>query len=294
MLTGGLDASSARFLDTAILYPEGCSVPSMKTDRYRHFSFLTQDVPPHIAVCGGFTSSCLVLQHGHWREGILDNLPETRRFQAATARLYAGVYILGGRIGWHDKTTFSSLFLRANSSSWASGPELPVSMIYGPCAAPISAHSFLVVYEFDVWEFDTRVAGLTSSAGFKEQSRWPRLSMKRHFPGCAVVNNKLIVAGGQQRLTSTEIIDLKKRTITKGGDMEKPRYFFHLLSIRKVIFAVGGEYYDGSDNYLADVEEFVEETGSWRPAESLPGERTQFGAVAVNKDLVCGSESEYN
>ena len=287
MLTGGLDGSSANFLNAALLYPEGCSVPSMKTDRYSHVSFLTQDVPPHIAVCGGGTRDCLVLQSGQWREGILDNLPEIRT-QAAAARLDAGVYILGGRLVG-EKTSLTSVFLRANSSSWVSGPELPVSMLYGPCAAPISAHSFLVVYEFDVWEFDTRVAGLTSSAGFKERGRWPRLSMKRHFPGCAVVNNKLIVAGGQQVTTwSTEIIDLERRSITRGGDMTKPRYSFHLLSIRGNIFAVGGEYFDGSHSLLADVEEFVEESGSWKLAESLPGKRTQFGAVAVNKGLLCG------
>ena len=176
MLTGGLDDSSAKFLKSAILYPEGCNVPSMDgVRRDSVVSFLTQDVPPRIGVCGGYTTSCLVLQHGHWSEGILDNLPEERQ-DAATARIDAGVYILGGGTPSEDKTSFSSLFLRANSSSWVSGPELPVSMTYGPCAAPISAHSFLIVHEFDVREFDTRVAGLTSSAGFKEPGRWPQLS----------------------------------------------------------------------------------------------------------------------
>ena len=67
--------------------------------------------------------------------------------------------------------------------------------------------------------------------------------------------------------------------------MEKKRAFFHLLSIDGNLFAVGGR--DGG-NYLADVEEFVEETGTWKPAKSLDGTRSNYGGVAVTKDLVCG------
>ena len=69
--------------------------------------------------------------------------------------------------------------------------------------------------------------------------------------------------------------------------MEKNRWYFHLLSISGNLFAVGGEYYDGGYN-LADVEEFVEETGTWKPAKSLDGKRGWYGGVAVTRDLVCG------
>ena len=65
--------------------------------------------------------------------------------------------------------------------------------------------------------------------------------------------------------------------------MEKKRAGFHLLSINANLFAVGGTY-----PYLADVEEFVEETGTWKPAKSLDGKRSDNGGVAVTKDLVCG------
>ena len=67
--------------------------------------------------------------------------------------------------------------------------------------------------------------------------------------------------------------------------MEKKRSGFHFLSIDGNLFAVGGyNYY----KYLADVEEFVEETGTWKPAKSLDGKRSHYGGVAVTKDLVCG------
>ena len=70
--------------------------------------------------------------------------------------------------------------------------------------------------------------------------------------------------------------------------MEKKRAYFHLLSIGESLFALGGMYDEGGYTYLADVEEFVEETGTWKPAKSLDGKRYRYGGVAVTKDLVCG------
>ena len=89
-------------------------------------------------------------------------------------------------------------------------------------------------------------------------------------------------------MKSTEIINLETKKISFGGEMEKKRQWFQIISIDGNLFAVGGEYWDGSWNYLADVEEFVEETGTWKPAKSLGGKRAVYGGVAVTKDLVCG------
>ena len=91
-------------------------------------------------------------------------------------------------------------------------------------------------------------------------------------------------------LKSTEIIDLEQRTIHFGSGMQKPRRLFHLLLISGTLHALGGRYYDGSNyHYLADVEEFVEESETWKPAKkSLPAGRSDYGGVAINRDLVCG------
>jgi len=217
--------------------------------------------------------------------GEVDDLPD-RRYRSASARLDDGVFILGGRY-----TESSSVFLRANSRSWVQGPQLPVAMIWSPCAAPISAHSFLIVYGYDVYEFDTRVDGPTSNDGWNPT--WPQLQVSRsEQPGCALLGTNLfIVAGGYDYdgnnvLKSTEIINLVTKTIEFGGEMEKPRYHFHLISISGSIHALGG--WNSNNGYLADVEEFVEETGTWKPATSLPGVRYVYGGLAVNLDLVCG------
>ena len=100
-----------------------------------------------------------MLRDGQWRGGELDDLPEGRVYPAS-ARLEDGVFLLGG----YD-TPSSSVFLRANSRSWESGPGLPVAMTIAPCAAPIGSHSFLIVHGTDVYEFDTKVAGPTDDAG---------------------------------------------------------------------------------------------------------------------------------
>ena len=146
-------------------------MPNLKTGVRGHLTFLTQDSPPLIASCGGrnndaFKKNCLVLEGSSWRQGKLDNLPKAR-YWSANARLDAGVFILGGR-----ETSSSSVFLRANSSSWKPGPRLPMPMMFGPCASPISSYSFLIVYQTFVYEFDTRVSGPTSDFGLGSAIRF--------------------------------------------------------------------------------------------------------------------------
>ena len=152
LLTGGSGRNNR--VSSTVLYPEGCSVPSMDEVRAHHVTFLTRDSPPIIATCGGrgvfgssFKKDCLVLRNRQWKGGELGDLPDEREY-SASARLKDGVFLLGGKL-----TPSSSVFLRANSRSWESGPGLPVSMKYGPCAAQIGSHSFLIVYGTDVYEF---------------------------------------------------------------------------------------------------------------------------------------------
>ena len=229
MLTGGYDGSND--LSSTVLYPEGCSVPSMDEVRSHHVTFLTRDSPPRIAACGGVfgahtAKDCLVLQDGQWKGGELDDLPE-KTFSSASARLEEGVFLLGG-----SDTRSSSVFLRANSRSWESGPGLPVAMMLGPCAAPIGSHSFLIVFGTDVYEFDTRVAGPTDDAGWRPKEKWPQLQVYRKWwPGCGVLKNFFVVAGGNDGdnyLKSSEIINLATKTISFGGEMEKKRMWFQL------------------------------------------------------------------
>ena len=297
LLSGGRQSYTG-YLSSAVLYPEGCSVPDLDGVLQHHTTFLTQEPTPRIAACGGSSNSydvlkeCWVLQGGAWRSGLIEDLP-TGRKRSASARLEDGVFLMGG-VG-DDR---GSVFLRAGSSSWQQGPDLPSVMHWGPCAAPISAHSFLIVYATDVYEFDSSVAGPTSQDGWQAKETWPQLQEHRkNWPGCGVVNGKFVIAGGLgdddhfKARKTTEIIDLRSKTIEFAGEMSKTRMEFHLLPINGVLFALAGNGYVPENNahtYIMEVEEFVEESRTWKPATSLPSGRNNHGGVALNKELVCG------
>merc|ERR1712080_53159 len=113
--------------------------------------------------------------------------------------------------------------------------------------------------------------------GWRESSHWETLSTTRHrSPGCAKIGNKVIVAGGSagknwEILQSTEVLDITTRRTSAGGNMASPRSHFSLATIRiegqERIFALGGS--EGNTSPLNSVEEWVEESSTWKEAESL-------------------------
>ena len=103
----------------------------------------------------------------------------TRRYAASARLKYAGIYIIGG-----DAVGTTSDYLAPDSMQWQEGPSLPQSMTH-PCVVPITATSFLAIHKNDIHEFDAAIAGPTSSEGWREGSRWPRLRTFRKWnPSC--------------------------------------------------------------------------------------------------------------
>merc|ERR1712061_286472 len=99
---------------------------------------------------------------------------------------------------------------------------------------------------------------------------------------CAKLGNKVILAGGsngEEVLQSTLVLDITTRTISTGGDMAAPREGFNLATIRRgggdTTFALAG--YSGSYRYLDSVEEWEEESSTWKAAGSLDTPRDRFG-----------------
>ena len=181
--------------------------------------------------------------------------------------------------------------MAAGQMQWQEGPALPFGMYQG-CAVTITPTTFLAIYGKDIHEFDSAIAGPTSIDGWSEEGRWPRLKTSRaDWPGCAKHGQKVIIAGGYngEALRSTEVLDLDTREITARGDMATPRYYFHLATIRtgglEKVFAVGGR--DAPNNEHNSVEEWVEESSTWKAADNLVQERIIFGAVTAPKHLVC-------
>ena len=173
---------------------------------------------------------------------------------------------------------------------WQEGSALPVDMHYS-CAVTISPTSFLSIAGTDIREFDAAIAGPTSIEGWQEAGRWPALKTSRTYqPGCAKIGQKVIIAGGYNGggLSSTRVLDLVNRRITSGGEMTTPRYSFHLATItsgrEEKMFALAGR--DGSTR-LNTVEEWVEESSTWKATDNLIEQRTSFGAVLAPRHLVC-------
>ena len=279
LLTGGYNGDG---LSSTELYPGGCSPPALPEPRSYHMTFLTPGSSPVVATCGGYdgswTASCLVLQGGQWATGVMSDLPEARIY-AATVSTEAGTFLLGG-----SPTTRSSAFLPADSMAWEEGPALPQAMQNGPCATQISPTSFLILYGKTILEFDSSVAGPTSTAGWRPAGTWPDLLTDRIGLRCAVVGRTLIIAGGYSGThRTTEVLNLDSRTIAFGPSMASPRKGFHLVTLPGPrLLAMGGT--DVSTT-LASVEELVD--GAWVEAASLEAGRSNYGAVAVPEGLVC-------
>ena len=177
--------------------------------------------------------------------------------------------------------------------------------MYSPCAVSITPTSFLTIYATNIREFDTAIAGPTSSKGWREAGHWPELkTLRTQHPGCAKIGQKVIIAGGFNdgagfhndgaSLSSTEVLNLIDRRISSGGEMASPRNWFHLATIisegEEKMFALAGYYEPGSryfKHFFNTVEEWVETSSTWKTAYDLVERRRSFGAVAVPKHLIC-------
>ena len=113
--------------------------------------------------------------------------------------------------------------------------------------------------------------------------------------------SSLPIAGGLHngRLRSTDVLDITSRTLSSAGEMTSTRLSHALVAIRsgeqRKLFALGGigetgTYIHGQRALTIDtVEEWVEETSTWKEAESLSRATRFFGAVALPKESVCPS-----
>ena len=294
------------------VYPrtENCSVPDLPLSRRRHTTFLTSGPSPSIAICGGVeqgvgtSATCLVLDQVNrvWNRTIMGSLTMARENGVAVTLNHVGVFIIGGTSkktsgrGPMAENQRTIEFLETGRMQWQKGPALPVDMAK-PCAVAISSTSFLVIHHNIIREFDVFTAGPMSWRGWKSASTWPILETSRTgFPGCAKIRQKVIIAGGwpwHSGYKGTEVLDLVTRQITQGGDLIIPRHWFHLATIKEggiqKVFALAGKI-DGGQ-YLSTVEEWVEETSTWKAADNLTLSRGLFGTVALPKELLCPAQN---
>merc|ERR1712186_107026 len=288
LITGGGWTASTE------VFPSCSSPPPLPSTRRAHQTFKTSDPTPLIASCGGkttgdFAASCLVLylDNQRWDESRMGNLT-TPRTRGAVVELKQGVLFLGGEGSATSKTT--SDFLATGSLQWQQGPRLPQAMD-NFCAVPVSPTKFLTTNGDKIHEFDAAIAGPTSEEGWRDSTLWPTLKTSRYGHSCTKHGDKVILAGGYGgggALQSTFVLDITTRTISTGGDMATPRYYFNLATISRgggdTTFAIAR--YSGSE-YLNSVEEWEEESSTWKAAGNLDTARDEFGVVTIPKNIIC-------
>ena len=294
LITGG-GTGILTYTASTEVFPSCSSPPPLPSTRWGHQTFKTSDPTPLIASCGGYTrggytASCLVLdlENQRWDESRMGNLT-TPRAWGAVVELKQGVLFLGGA-GSAAETT--SDFLATGSLQWQQGPRLPQAL-YTFCAVPVTESRFITIEDDKIHEFDAAIAGPTSEEGWRDSTLWPTLKTGRDGHSCAKHGNKVILAGGYgggRALQSTLVLDITTRTISTGGDMASPRMWFNLATISRgggeTTFALAGE---SSEEYLNSVEEWEEESSTWKAAGNLDTARSHFGVVTVPKDIICPS-----
>merc|ERR1712061_749634 len=292
LITGG--DTGGRTGSTEV-FPSCFSPPPLPSTRSAHQTFKTSDPTPLIASCGGYaggysTASCLVLdlENQRWDESRMGNLT-TPRSGGAVVELKQGELFLGG---FGSKTT--SDFLATGSLQWQQGPRLPQAMT-SFCAVPVSPTKFLTINRDKIHEFDAAIAGpATSEEGWRDSTLWPTLeTSRRGTPGCAKHGNMVILAGGRGGkgvLQSTLVLDITTRTISTRGDMATPRRWFNLATISRgggdTTFAIVGRT-SGTRPDLNSVEEWEEESSTWKAAGNLDTARAGFGVVTIPKKIIC-------
>merc|ERR1712228_239999 len=295
LITGGY-IRGRQTASTEVFPSRGCSSPPhLPSTRYYHQTFKTSDPTPLIASCGGETggerlASCLVLdlENQRWDESRMGNLT-TPRAAGAVVELKQGVLFLGGEGSATSETT--SDFLATGSLQWQQGPRLPQAMYYF-CAVPVSPTKFLTIDGDKIHEFDAAIAGPTSEEGWRDSTLWPTLGPGRYAHSCTKHGNTVILAGGNGGggvLQSTEVLDITTRTISTGGDMATPRRWLNLATISRgggdTTFAISGE--STSYTRLNSVEEWEEESSTWKAAGNLDTARDEFGVVTIPKNIIC-------
>merc|ERR1712061_877137 len=292
LITGGYTQGHSQTASTEV-FPSCSSPPPLPSTRVGHQTFKTSDPTPLIASCGGrtgvrTTASCLVLDldNQRWDESRMGSLT-TPRYRGAVVELKQGVLFLGGE-GSASETT--SDFLATGSLQWQQGPRLPMAMKYF-CAVPVTESRFITINGDEIHEFDAAIAGPTSEEGWRDSTLWPTLETSRVGHSCTKHGDTVILAGGyggRRVLQSTLVLDITTRTISTGGDMASPRRWFNLATISRgggeTTFAIAG--WSGSTN-LNSVEEWEEESSTWKAAGNLDTARSSFGVVTIPKKIIC-------
>ena len=282
-------------LTTTELYPpsSACVAPVLPTSLLHSHPITFSTESGLVATCGN-GMRCLVLSTENRKFEANINIPDIPdpRYQSTSVLVQGtGVFILGGWItsnsGMEIARTFSIL-LRSGGSTWEDGPTLPQGGAVDACSVPLgTSSSFLLIGGKEIRETEHKelkqVLEYNIQEGWAPIDTWPQLLQGRQAHGCAIWGQTVIVAGGfdQDDLSSTEIIDIRKKTVTAGGPLNVARSYFAMTKANLELYILGGRYH-------ATVERWNQANNTWTlMEETLSVERGYTSAVAIQESAVC-------
>jgi non-specific serine/threonine protein kinase len=222
---------------------------------------------------------------GTWRE--LDGAP-TARQQVATAVLNGRVWVIGGLVGTEKATATTRVESYDPAiNSWSTGPALPRPLHH---ATAVAFRGELVV--IGGWEpRGANLLGVTSGEVLALRAgEWVRYAPLRHpraAAAAAVVDNKIVVTGGQANdklVKETEILPGGLRWL-KGADLPTPREHLAAVSDGRFLYTVGGRELSADRNARA-LERYDPRADRWTKLASMPIASGSLGAAILKGRLI--------
>ena len=199
-----------------------------------------------------------------------------------------GIYIFGGS---YSGTT--SDFLPKSSKIWKAGPSIPGNGISYGCGVRISNTEIVFIDGVNSYNIVIRYNTKT-----KKWTKMSNLRQARLNHGCALINGKIIVSGGEvlpHTSLGTEIIPLSTGVprFGLGGSLITARHSFGMLAVGERfprLLAFGGLKPElGEDTTsLNSIEEWNDDKEEWLVVPfSMKALRYNFGYLALPQSTIC-------
>ncbi len=216
-----------------------------------------------------------------WRE--LRDAPFARQYAAATA-VDGAVWVFGG-LGVESSSTTTKAYDPV-IDTWKTGPGLPLAL----------HHMMAVTYKGEPvviggWVPNgSELTAQTSDRVFAlRNGAWeelPKLNHARAAAGAAVVDNKIVVVGGQadgKLVAATEVFDGERWKDV--ADIPTPREHLGAASDGRYLYAVGGRALAADKNSGA-LERYDPDSDSWTKLPSMPTASGSLAAAYVGGRLI--------
>ena len=252
-----------------------CQIPNLPNETSGNPSMFRHQ--GQIILCGGHHNEkqCLMLNNGTW--SFFNELIYPRTF-ATSISTQQRHYIFGGS----GESRRTSEYLDSGSHQWQRGPDIPHGMRFG-CGVSISDTELVLIGGQGTLH---RVIKLNVIS-----NEWSELPVKliqgRYSHSCALLNSKIIVAGGLNGglLSSTEIIAIHSWNLTLGGCLSTARFKhgMEVMSWNKTLKLISFGGKKGSNEYLNIIEVWDDDNKSWSTVQNITflQPKASFGYMSI-------------